>query len=371
MMKTLLALLFIINAITLVAQDNSPVGYYDRADGLSNFSLKTALFNIIDGTASDNNGQPAHMANSYSALWDVYEESDSRVERGNVFVWDMYSICDFEFVVDQDRGSGGSSQCEFFNREHSFPRSWFGDNNLDIYTDPFHVIPTDKRVNSERGNLAYGEVIDGTETFISNNGSKKGTSALEGPTGPVFEPINEFKGDIARGYFYIATRYQNLISGWEKNDTDGDSMLDGSSDQVFEDWALNMLYSWHLNDPVSDKERQRQEAIFQFQGNRNPFIDNPQWVGQIWNSVLSAEDHNPSKTITMFPNPATGNQLNFNFPSGISATVTIFSVLGKQVLKGKINDSKKSLNISPLASGVYLVIIQQGEVSHTLKLIKR
>lgn len=351
--------------LTLAAQ--APSGYYNNAQGQTGYSLKTALHNIIDNV-DDANGQPFHMPQSYGDLWDVYEDSDSRIENGNTFVWEMYSDCDFEFVVDQDMGSGGGNECEFFNREHSFPRSWFDNDGLPIFTDPFHVIPADKKVNGMRGNLAYGEVSN--VSYTSNNGSKIGSSALAGPTGNVFEPIDEFKGDIARQYFYVATRYENLISGWETNDTDGDSMLDGSSDQVFEDWALNMLYEWHVNDPVSAKELQRQEAIFDFQGNRNPFIDNEDWVFEIWGNSLSTNTV-VLEEFKMYPNPTNGNTLNFNLPNADNSIVEIYSILGNRVLTTKGTSEAFRINIGNLASGVYLVKIQQGQQLKTLKLIRR
>ncbi len=352
--------------LTLAAQ--APSGYYNNAQGQTGYSLKTALHNIIDNV-DDANGQPFHMPQSYGDLWDVYEDSDSRIENGNTFVFDMYSDCDFEFVTDQNMGDNGA-ECFNFNREHSFPRSWFENNGLPIFTDPFHVIPTDSRVNNLRGNLAYGEVISSQATYTSTNGSQIGPSSLAGPTGNVFEPIDEFKGDIARQYFYVATRYENLISGWETNDTDGDSMLDGSSDQVFEDWALNMLYEWHVNDPVSAKELQRQEAIFDFQSNRNPFIDNEDWVFEIWGNSLSTNTV-VLQEFKMYPNPTNGNTLNFNLPNADNSIVEIYSILGNRVLTTKGTSEAFRINIGNLASGVYLVKIQQGQQFKTLKLIRR
>ena len=218
MSKSIILLLL----LPFFAFSQPPAGYYDNANGLSGYALKNALETIIDDI-DDGNGQPFHDTTvTYSQLWTLYETSDVK---SNGMVWDMYSNCDFTFVTDQDTGTGGTVECDKFNREHTFPRSWFGNNSAHpIYADPYHVIPTDKKVNAERGNFAYGEVL--SASYTSSNGSLVGSASISGPTGNVFEPADEFKGDIARGFFYLAVRYQDDIPSWEANDTDGDSMLD-------------------------------------------------------------------------------------------------------------------------------------------------
>ncbi|MGB3608630.1 endonuclease [Psychroserpens sp.] len=341
-----------------------PSGYYDSATG-TGFTLKTQLKTIIDDI-NDNNGQPFQDDSvTYGDLWDVYETSDVRADGS---VWEMYSSCNFTFVTDQDMGSGGTTECDKFNREHSFPRSWFGDNQgLNIFADAFHVIPSDKKVNGIRGNLAYGEVANANYTSL--NGSKKGTSSLTGPTGEVFEPADEFKGDIARGFFYVATCYENLIANWEANDSDGDSMLDGSSDKVFEQWALDMLYSWHIDDPVSQKEIDRNNAIFGHQDNRNPFIDNPQYVFDIWQTVLSVGEFDTVDAIKMFPNPVNGDQVTIL--SNQDMVAEVYNILGKKVKVQNISSNQRKLNISGLSSGIYIVKLNSSKGSVTKKLVKQ
>ena len=365
-MKTLLLICTFCFSLNLLAQ--APTGYYNRAEGLEGFALKTALFNIIDDEIKDNLGQPAHQPKSYGALFDVYETADRRPDG---FVWDMYSDCNFVFGDDQDMGSSGTQECQVFNREHSFPRSWFGGNeNLAIFTDPFHVIPADKKVNSERGNLAYGNVDDSvTPTYISRNGSRIGQSTNSNINADVFEPIDEFKGDIARQLFYVATRYEDMIEQWETNNSSGNSMLDGSADRVFEDWALQVLFEWHTADPVSEKELQRQEAIFDFQSNRNPFIDHPEWVGEIWAASLNVQDIVASN-FTMYPNPAEGKELHINFDSATPTTISIYSVLGRRV--GLVSTSLRAvtLDISKLKTGLYVVRIERNNTIVSKKLIR-
>lgn len=350
--------------ITTIAFAQPPAGYYDSATG-EEYILKSQLKNIID-EINDGNGQPFHdISVTYGQLWTLYETSDVRPDGK---VWEMYSDCDFVFGVDQDNGTGGTFECDLFNREHSFPRSWFGnDSGHPIFDDPFQVIPSDKKVNSERGNFAFGEVA--VANYTSLNGSKRGSSSIAGPTGEVFEPADEYKGDIARGFFYLAVRYQDDIGSWEANDSDGDSMLDGSSDKVFEPWALNMLYSWHINDPVSQKEIDRNNAIFAYQDNRNPFIDNQQYVIDIWQNFLSVDAFDRSNEISLYPNPVNTNTFYVTTTSNVD--VRVFDVLGKLVLEHKITPDDHDIDVSDLNSGVYLVKINSENHSVTKKLIRQ
>ena len=258
---TLIVLLVI--AQTLIA--DIPSGYYDSATG-TGYTLKTQLYDIIKD----------HNALSYTGLWTAMQATD---KKANGYVWDMYSDIpdgtpdyDYTFVTNQCGNYTGEGSC--YNREHSFPKSWF-DDGTPMYTDLFHLVPTDGYVNGKRSNYPFGEV--GSASWTSTNGSKLGTSNYPGYTGTVFEPIDEYKGDFARGYFYMATRYEDVISSWS-----GSDMLNGSNDQCFTDWALAMLIEWHYNDPVSQKELNRNDSIQSFQNNRNPFIDHPEYVAQIW-----------------------------------------------------------------------------------------
>lgn len=252
--------------------------YYSAAQGLSGYTLKTALFDIIKG----------HSNQGYGAIWSFYEqhELDSYYENDGTIL-DIYSESvngadpyNFTKVSDQCGSYSGEAGC--YNREHSFPKSWFGGKVEPMNSDIHHIFATDGYVNAQRSSFPYGEV--GSATFTSQNGSKTGSAASGlGYSGTVFEPIDEFKGDLARAYFYMATRYEDKISGWETNSSSGNAVLDGSSNKVFETWFLNMLKQWHAADPVSQKEIDRNNAAEAYQGNRNPFVDYPEFVGQIWN----------------------------------------------------------------------------------------
>ncbi len=357
-MKQFYILLFF---ITTYSFTQIPSGYYDTATG-SGYTLKTQLKTIIDNI-NDGNGQAFHDTSvTYGDLWTLYQTSDVRMDGK---VWDIYSSCNFTFITDQDGGTPVTNECELYNREHTFPQSWYGgDNSHPMRADAFHVLPSDKLVNAQRGNLAYG--IVSSVAFTSLNGSKRGTSSQTGPVDEVFEPANEFKGDIARGLFYVAVRYEDEIAGWESNNPNGASMLDGTNDKVFEQWALDMLYDWHINDPVSQKELDRQEAIFTHQDNRNPFIDNFQYVQDIWGSLLST---NPFEAISykMYPNPVKDNFVYFSSTQNLD--IIIYDILGKQVIIENITPNKYFINISNHNKGIYLVKIISSQGAVTKKLI--
>lgn len=241
------------------ASKSIPSGYYNDADGKSGYTLKTALHNIIDN----------HTTVSYDGLWDAFEDTD---RKDNGKVWDMYSDCTWSF------GSGQcgnyKNECDCYNREHSFPKSWF-DDAKPMYSDLFHLYPTDGKVNGMRSNYPFGEV--GSATYTSKNGSKLGQSITPGYSGKVFEPVDEYKGDFARSYFYMATRYEDKIANW-----DNCPICNGSSTQAFDDWVVDLLLKWHREDPVSQKEIDRNDAVYKHQKNRNPFIDYPVLVEKIW-----------------------------------------------------------------------------------------
>lgn len=246
-----------------------PNGYYDSTTGLSGSNLKEALYNIIKNP----NVVP------YNNIWDYFSQTD-QTSTGKV--WDMYSNCTFNFVTNQC--GNYSAECDCYNREHSFPKSWFNDASP-MYSDMFHIYPTDGYVNGQRSNLPYGEV--GSASYTSSNGCKKGSNSFSGYSGTVFEPIDTYKGDLARTYFYMVTCYHNLVASWQTNDPGADAMLNGTAYPAFESWAVQMLMNWHELDPVSQKEIDRNNAIYTIQGNRNPFIDHPEFVCLTWGTNCS------------------------------------------------------------------------------------
>ena len=267
-MKRLLLLQFALAAaLTAAAQGpNGSGNYYQQADGKKGAALKSALCGLIR----------QHTVRAYGDLWTDFQETDKRADGK---VWDMYSgTTNYTFGTDQNRGSNGPEGTNY-NREHSLPNSWFGgDKQSDMYTDLFHMYPTDSYVNGKRGNLPFGETT--RPTYQSEEGfSRLGPSATSGYSGTVFEPNDEYKGDFARTYFYMITCYEDKIASWTSD------MLDGKKYPGFAQWALDLLLQWSEQDPVSDKEVDRNRAVYKIQSNRNPFIDYPGLEQLIWGTM--------------------------------------------------------------------------------------
>src|SRR6056297_572119 len=216
-----------------------PSGYYDTVQGKTGTALRAALHDIIDG----------HTELLYDDIWTAFGDTDLLP---NDQVWDMYTGNEWDYPGDQ---SSGSNNDNTYNREHSWPKSWCNE-DYPAYTDLYHLYPVQATANSTRNNNPYGEVEDGTETYTSDNGCLSGPArAGLGYSGTVFEPVDEYKGDLARTYFYMSTRYYSADSNWLSSYgmTDKSDILP---------WALDMLLEWHVNDPVSQKELDRIEAVY-------------------------------------------------------------------------------------------------------------
>ena len=242
-----------------------PSGYYNNAVGKKNEALMTALEGIVY----------SHTELSYAYLWTAFDYTD--VGNDGYYI-DMYSNC--KYNNQSDHTAGASYVGQGINREHSFPKSWFG-SMTPSYTDLHMLIPTDAYVNQRRSNYPYGVCADG-ETFTHGNQTmrgKLGTSTYNGYTETVFEPDDEFKGDFARIYFYMVTCYKSSVHNWP-----GCDQLDYATNgyKAFSTWSINMLMEWHRADPVSAKEIARNEGVYGQQGNRNPFVDHPELAEYIW-----------------------------------------------------------------------------------------
>ena len=265
---------------------NGSEQYYKAADGKKGAALKTALCGRIFNRTSER---------SYNQLWEDFKKTDKRSDGK---VWDMYSgITNYTFGTDQ--AGSYTKEGDVYNREHSFPKSWFGD-NAPMYTDLFHLYPTDGFVNGKRSNHPFGET--NSPTYSSVGGfSKLGPCSYPGYTGTVFEPNDLYKGDFARTYFYMVTCYEEKIVDWYTNygvkitDNNNETKkavmatLDGKKYPGLSSWQLSMLMKWAKNDQVSAKERARNIAVAGIQGNRNPFIDYPGLEEYIWGEWQDVE----------------------------------------------------------------------------------
>jgi endonuclease I len=355
MKQTLTA--FLLLAIISITRAQPPSGYYDPAAGKTGTALQQALHDIIDN----------HTAVSYNTLWTSFKTTD---KKPNGKVWDMYSDIpggtppyEYTFVSDQCGSYSGENDC--YNREHSWPKSWFNDGNP-MYTDLFHLVPTDGYVNGMRSNYPYGDV--GTATWTSLNGSKLGYCVTPGYTGIVFEPRDEYKGDFARNYFYMATRYYNEDGGWP-----GSDMVTGSQ---FKPWAKAMLLIWAQEDPVSDKEISRNNAVYAIQHNRNPYIDHPEYANSVWGSNTGIFDEMAQVALQVYPNPVKGecavtlppefNQQNYTFAVYASTGVHVNAPV-------TIIGSSATVDCEQLPAGFYLLRLTLNDYNtiYQARVIKR
>lgn len=269
-----------------LAQAQAPAGYYNSANGLSGAALKTALSSIITS---------GHQDKGYSGLWTAYKTTDIDKDYENDgSILDIYSekpvgTDPYKYTPGGDQCGTYSTEGNCYNREHIIPQSLFNQASP-MVADIHFIRATDGKVNGMRSNYPFGKV--GSASFTSQNGSKLGTSASSGYSGTVFEPIDEFKGDVARMIFYFVTRYQSKLSSFSSGNMLGSSTFPG-----LQTWELNVLLAWHNQDPVSQAEIKRNNASYTYQGNRNPFIDNPNYVNLIWGSQQPASDTQAPTTV--------------------------------------------------------------------------
>ena len=169
---------------------------------------------------------------------------------------------------------------------------------------------------------------------------------------------------------YFAVRYEDEVtdSSWD-NHTTTNNPLNGTNDQVYETWYLQLLYEWHQIDPVSSREIKRNNEAYNFQGNRNPFIDYPEYVDSIWGELLSTPDYSINNQTTIYPNPTVGNYIQIINKEKV--TVKIYSILGKELLEKRIYPENPQLDISSIDRGIYMIKISNKYKTVTRKLIRK
>lgn len=358
MKKLFFTLILFFSACYLFAQ--IPAGYYTNAQNKKGYALRSALFTIIKN----------HTVVSYAGLWTAFQTTDVKP---NGKVWDMYSDTpgqnppyEYTFVSNQCGNYSGEGDC--YNREHSVPASWFNDASP-MYSDMYHLVPTDGYVNNRRGNYPFGNV--GSASWTSQNGSKVGSSAVSGYSGTVFEPIDDYKGDFARALFYMSVCYMDKNLGQTTT-----SMFTNGS---LKPWAISLLIEWHTQDPVSQKEINRNNDIFDFQGNRNPFIDYPELVGKIYGadsvnlflptSIQESEYVIPRITFT---NPTTTSlnlYYNLDFIEYQNITLVVYDLLGNRLKSIDVTGQPSQVDLSELSKGVYIIQFQYLDEKKSSKLI--
>ena len=256
--------------------------YYSAVDGKSGSELWSAVSSVTN---------KGYSSIGYNGLYNAYLKtdvypSDSVGKAGKI--WDMYGECGFS---SGDKCGSYSGVCDCYNREHSIPQSWWGGGTGGIGNDIFHVLPTDGKINGVRSNYEYGEVNGGTN-WNGNKYGSAGSWATDKKTiatdanesvkgsGNVFEPKPQYKGDWARGILGTIVKWQQSDLTTSNNFFSGTYTASGYYGLTKK--AVVLLMKWHREDPVSQKEIDRNNGIQQTQGNRNPFIDYPYLAEYIW-----------------------------------------------------------------------------------------
>ena len=307
-------------ALSLFAKSVTPASslptYYQDIDGKAG----KALFDAVQKVT-----KLGYSSLGYDGLWGAYKKTDMR---DNGKIWDMYSDC--SWTVGSDQCGSYSNECDCYNREHSIPKSWFGGSKSGPGCDIFQVVPTDGYVNNKRSSYAFGEVSSASYTYDGAKlGSAKSITITGGNTiagntgttisgsGTVFEPRDEYKGDFARGYFGTMIKWAN---------GDYQAFTTGNGGKIFSSnystgafgltqYGVALLMKWHRQDPVSQKEIDRNNGIQQTQGNRNPFIDYPYLAEYIWGEK-AGQTLDLSKLITAYDSRFVLGQSNGSLEGG-------------------------------------------------------
>jgi endonuclease I len=335
----IVAMLFI--SIVLVSLNSGaqiPPGYYDDAAGLTGNELKYALHVIIK-----NHNEP-----SYNDLRDfILKESDEDPENPNNVIL-LYS------GISRPKSMFGGNSGDW-NREHVWAKSHgdFG-NDPPCGTDAHHIRPTDVQVNALRGNLDF-----------DNGGSPVSGAPGCYKDGDSFEPRDEVKGDVARMIFYMDVRYEG--DNGELDLTVVDAVNTAPAPEL---GKLSVLLEWHQQDPPDDFERNRNDVVYSYQDNRNPFIDHPEYAEEIWGnpSNISVSDH---LFISCYPNPV-NNQLFVEYSYSSALTYSLLSFDGKQVLEGQLQPDKSTINTTNIGNGLFLLLIkdENNVIIKQLKVLK-
>jgi len=378
-MKSIIKIQFALLVMLLIAISGFcqiPSGYYDNAAGKTGDALRAALRDII---------KTGQVKLSYANVYTSFKTTDVTISGGTT-VWDMYSNCNYTVITGQCTG-GTSAECKGYAREHCMPNSWWGgidDANHPQYTDLNHLFPADQYVNQEKSNHPIGQVTNPTYTSI--NGSKVGPcSWTGGTTGVVFEPIDEYKGDFARAWLYLATRYMDSLSHWVTSYPSSESSeVINSTGNNYKQWFIDMLIKWSNEDPVSQKEIDRNNNIYYHttQHNRNPFIDHPEYICEIWSSSYCTTTSVPEiKTISqnqliLYPNPAIGKvTCSITSSSETESNLEVYNYLGQNICKRKLElqngSNSTELDLSNFQKGLYCVIVRNanGEISDSKQLV--
>ncbi len=315
-----------------------PANYYNLAVGKKSAELKTSLHQIIK----------PHTILEYYSSSTSFRTTDWHPDG---YFWDMYSS--YKRTV----WSG-------MNREHNLPKSWWSTSpeTTVAYSDLHNLYPSDPTANTAKSNYPLGVV--GTSTIFSNGVVKVGSSSYPGYSGVVFEPGNEYKGDFARDYMYMVTCYEDYANNWRSLGTSS-MLFSGATYPVFKPYAINLLLEWSRNDPVSEKEINRNNAVYNLQGNRNPFVDFPALSEYLWGKYKDESwtgDNSEPESGSVFYLSYSGEtqSLFVKTYQPESARFYIYNSSGVQLMYAESVNGESTIDVSGLEKGIYIIKLYSG-----------
>lgn len=359
-MKKIYIFMLLTLCVAVSASAEFKTGYYNKMNGKSGASLKAAAKECVK----------SHQTLEYYDLPNYWQYSDVYPElvNGCKRWWDMYS--DAVYLIQRGQSGKSSFSANRMQREHSVPKSWWKQNGsveyTPCYSDMWNLFPSDGAANQAKLNYPLG--LTASASF--NNGVTKVGGAQTGYGGGsryVFEPDDEYKGDFARAYMYVATVYDDI--NWVVN-----YMYRKESYPTLVPWAREMLLQWSRRDPVDQKEIDRNNVVEQYQGNRNPFVDFPELAEYIWGTRTSEifyvdqqEGSDPTPPITGDPEitaPVNGEALDFGQVAAGRSETRVLQIVGKNLtspLSVRVTGTDKAMFVPEITKEIPAATINQNQ----------
>ncbi len=370
--------LLLVSLLTLapLALADAPPTYYNSVDLTTPSTARSTVHNLIDG----------HTRYPYSSTstdtWDILESADQSAENSNQIL-DVYRNRLFT------KFGGGNGP---YNREHSWPNSYgFPSSGSIAYTDCHHLFLCDVSYNGARGSFIFDDCDSGCTTYATDvnegaGGTGQGNFLGSASGETVWETWIGRRGDVARAMFYMDVRYEGDSSEPDLILTDDPDLIQYTSSSPAYMGLLSTLLQWHLEDPVDDREMRRNDVVYSYQGNRNPFIDHPEWASWIFQGVMSpVEDIQPVALATarieeIYPNPFNPvTTISLALPEAGPVQVRVYDLQGRLV-RTLVDGSRPAGEFDvqwfgrddqgrSVASGTYFCRLRGARVSDTRKLL--
>ncbi len=325
----------------------APVNYYNGTENLQGQELKHALYEIIKGQT-----EYPYTSSTGTDVWDILKKTDQDTTNpDNVILF--YTGWSVNAAQEYNNGKG-------WNREHVWAKSRgdFG-TSPGPGTDLNHIRPADISVNSARNNRSF----DTCSVPYLDNGVP--TGCYTSTTQWVWQPRKAVQGDVARMIFYMATRYEGENGEPDLHVVD---YLPAKKDKSPVQAKLSILLKWNQSDPVDNFERHRNDVVYSYQHNRNPFIDHPEYVNRIWgrDTTLAAVPGLSAMKIKIYPNPVT-NVLHFTFADKYYKE--LYSLDGSKIMQTYADLMK----LGGLPAGIYVVAFKdhEGNIIRRMKVVKQ